>query len=818
MVLDITLMGIRLEQQVFLLLIIPLLFFGYRGYKKYTQKMLIISRIVVLALLIIAFAGPYTVTPHTVTDTEPNVIVVSDETASMDLFDNATATRIYDSIKEVTPTAMRTISGNTSGIGDSLVQFSQGGDNIVLVSDLNNNAGSDLIDAIYFLSSINSTVYAIDQKTRYDDVAVSIIGDKNVIVGSMNSFSIMVSQTADRATYRLDVLIDDVSVKSETITQDTPQILISRDHTFATPGTHTVKAMISNIAIDGSTDHYPDNNVFYKSIQVVDKPKILLVSGVSSPLSQTLAKSYNVGVSATPSNLPVYDAVILDNMAASSISPYVDGLSDYVSEGNGLIVVGGASAYEKGGYLNSVFETMLPVESKASVSTGEDVAVIIIIDISGSTSGTVDIEKRLALDVLGGLSTKDDIGVIAFNDQAHIVSPMTKGIYKSTLEDKISRLTHSGSTRMDTALIEAQTMFGGYPGAKNVIIISDGIVSGMGGRTLELADQMLADGTTVYTVGVGGLTAEMFMREVARRGGGIYYKLDEKDRLNIIFGDKADISSGGGGYNVVALNPNHFITQGLNLSAQLSGFNGVTQKTSAQLLVSTDTGNPIVTVSQYGLGRVVAFSTDNGNGWSLSLYGGNNANLLARMVNWAIGTPRQSGDVSISADDTWFGTPTMVYVEAKSKPSIKVDGVALELSRVGEAAYQAEVELDTVGTHDVSGYGVSVNYPLEFKDVGINKELFNVINSTGGGVYSEEEAKEFLFEDMKRKSTRIVNEPRNMKMPFLLAALIIFLGEVLMRRLMQMRNVRKGSIKDKDGQSGGLVDSQSGEDFEESQE
>src|SRR5665648_2677 len=312
-------LGIFFEQPIILLLSIPLLFFGYRAYQKYTDKMLIISRIVVLSLLVVALAGPFSVIPHVVTDSEPNVIVVSDETASMELFDNSTASRVYDSIKKVTPSTMRSISGNTSSIGDSLVQFSQGGDNIVLVSDLNNNAGSDLIDAIYFLSGINSTVYAIDQKSVHDDVGVNVIGNKNVIVGTKSPFSVMVTQTADSVTYRLDVTVDNDALKPQSITQKESQILVPFDYTFDSTGTHTITAVISSIDIDGSNDYYPENNVFYKSIQVVEKPKILLVSGVSSPLSQTLAKSYNVGVSATPANLAAYDTVILDNMPLESI-------------------------------------------------------------------------------------------------------------------------------------------------------------------------------------------------------------------------------------------------------------------------------------------------------------------------------------------------------------------------------------------------------------------------------------------------------------------------------------------------------------------
>src|SRR5665648_430140 len=523
-------LGIFFEQPIILLLSIPLLFFGYRAYQKYTDKMLIISRIVVLSLLVVALAGPFSVIPHVVTDSEPNVIVVSDETASMELFDNSTASRVYDSIKKATPSTMKTISGNTSSIGDSLVQFSQGGDNIVLVSDLNNNAGSDLIDAIYFLSGINSTVYAIDQKSVHDDVGVNIIGNKNVIVGSKNPFSVMVSQTAD-SVYRLDVTVDNDALKPQSITQKESQIQVPFDYTFDSTGTHTITAVISSIDINGSNDYYPENNVFYKSIQVVEKPKILLVSGVSSPLSQILKKSYNVDVLATPPNFAAYDTVILDNMPLESISPYVDGLSEYISNGNGLVVVGGASAYDRGRYLNSVFETMLPVESKASASSGDDVAVVIVIDISGSTSTTVDIEKRLAIDILKGLSANSEIGVIAFKQDVTIVSPMFRGVNRAPIIDKIEKLTFSSTTRMDNALIAAQNMLDGYPGSKNVIVISDGGTSAQG-ETLDHAKQMNEDGITIYSVGVTD-NYGTFMRKLADAGGGIYYKYTESDRLNI---------------------------------------------------------------------------------------------------------------------------------------------------------------------------------------------------------------------------------------------------------------------------------------------
>ena len=59
----------------------------------------------------------------------------------------------------------------------------------------------------------------------------------------------------------------------------------------------------------------------------------------------------------------------------------------------------------------------------------------------------------------------------------------------------------------------------------------------------------------------------------------------------------------------------------------------------------------------------------------------------------------------------------------------------------------------------------------------------HIIEEQNGTVHPYEEAKTLLLGDIKTNSVRIVNEPTSTKMPFIIAAIIIFLGEIILRRI-----------------------------------
>jgi hypothetical protein len=160
------------------------------------------------------------------------------------------------------------------------------------------------------------------------------------------------------------------------------------------------------------------------------------------------------------------------------------------------------------------------------------------------------------------------------------------------------------------------------------------------------------------------------------------------------------------------------------------------------------------------------------------------------MINWAIGDPRPKEGVVIQAEDIWGGTPGRVVVTSDTIPQVKLDGAEFDLSRTGPTTYESSISLDKEGFHDLSGYGIAVNYPLEYRDVGFNEELNTVIEANGGRVYSEDEVEGLLLLDIKEKAVRTVQEPKSEKEPFLLAALVLFLSEVIIRRLRDWRKER----------------------------
>ena len=801
-----------------LLLIIPVLVATAYLIKNGHRKGLLATRAVVLMLLIVSLASPYNLVVRTTFDETPSVTIIDDHTGSMKLFDNDTGQRLYDRLRSRTPADIHQITGNRSAIGDAITEFARGNDNILLVSDGNNNHGLDLADTIAFASTINTTVCAIRQEPEQNDLSVEIAGGKDVIVGSEQSFGIVVRQAGKDARYTLSVWIDGTKIDEETITQTGREKTTPISYTFGSTGSHTIKAEI----MPESEDLRSINNVFYKSVYAIPKPKILLVSDRDSPLSRTLSELYDTSRVSSAASLDQdqYLALVLDNIHVNDLdNEEISKLRTYLQDGGGLVVVGGDRAYDKGGYYDSQFETLLPTKSKGS-DRGKNVAVVIVIDTSGSTSGVwggdtetkgfiskiigkifgekesnikSDVEKALAINILRGINMNDHIGVVAFNTKATEVCPLTRGLYKSMIEDKIIRLKKGGCTYVTNGLNMSEEMLKDYVGGKNVIVISDG--RDMDKDTAkQIAERMCDAGITTFTVVVGDDPGGVsFMQSLAEAGGGICYRPTESERLNIIFGEKPEEpkDTTKGEFPITVLNPRHFISKDLKLSGSITGYNAVTPKTGAQTLVTTDAGKPIVTAWRFGMGHVVAFSTDDGAGWSGALYSGENALLISRMVNWAVGDPRRNDEIAISGDDVHLGDPAVINVRSDTIPSINLDGKKLELSQIDKDLYQTSIQTDSPGFLDISGYAIAVNYPEEFREVGLSEDFYDTIRTFGGGVYAEDEI-EPLLNNLRERSTRKVQEHEEKRMPFLLAAMIIFVGEVAVRRLREIKRMRKG--------------------------
>jgi hypothetical protein len=309
-------------------------------------------------------------------------------------------------------------------------------------------------------------------------------------------------------------------------------------------------------------------------------------------------------------------------------------------------------------------------------------------------------------------------------------------------------------------------------------------------------------------VRVNNNQGDYFLKVLADMAGGEFYQLDLDQRLDLKFGrESPDIPlEGAEAYAVVRLDEEHFITRFLNVTGGISGFNDVTQKVGGQRLVTTSMGKPIVTSWQFGLGRVVSFSTDNGKFWAGALFSGENARLMPSIINWVVGDPRTDGGIVVHSSDIFINTLGTITVYSDETPIMKLAGADIPLIQTEDRTYEGIVNPKSQGVFPlvVSAGGVTVddnvavNYPLEYRDIGNNQEFLEAIKRNNGGVYSVDQSKSLLFKDIKQNSIRTTIEKVSLKWLFLLAALLLFLGEVILRRargIIDIKMKRKGEIR-----------------------
>ncbi|MAF34508.1 hypothetical protein CMO91_01555 [Candidatus Woesearchaeota archaeon] len=777
----------NLEQPTLLLTIIPLLvvfFFLLRKQfvqvtedddtskrKKKVRWIMLFTRTLIALALLTAIASPFTTIEKTIQG-DPVVKILIDNSSSMgamEAFDLGFVEKMKTKVEvEVHSVA----SPEVSDIGDAVLANLGPFESILLVSDGNVNQGADLGDVALFAQQINSTVHAVKLNTLVEDVAVSIDGPDKTSADVDTEFRVHTTGPAlTKVTVDGSVVFEGQLDGSKAITRQFKE------------GYHRVVASIQK------NDHYLDNNVFYKTIKAVTPPKILFVTekGESSMLT-LLRQAYEVEVnSLVPFDLDPYYAVILNDVPAGSTDKYVPTLTDYLTEGNGVVVVGGKKSYDNGGYRNSLFEKLLPVHIGSPKRKEGDNNIVLLIDISGSTGSgfggnkAVDVEKALAINVIENeVSSDTKVGVVAFNTQAFTISDIDYlGNRQATLEDRIARLKDGGGTLIGVGMIKSLQMLETVQGSKNIILISDGRTQGEN-VALESIKLAANSGVRVYTVGVGGMTREHVMVQYADMTGGIYFRADDSNRLKLLFGKAEPDSSSQ--KQVIVLNQDHDLTRGMdNLTAKITGYNQIAPKTTGQLLISTSDGLPVLVVGRVGLGRVAAVGTDDGSAWGGELLGTANNIFHTRTIDWAIGEPDRKDKELVMIADTRVRSSTPIIVRSSKQP--KMDGKSFV--RADRNTYTSTITPDKIGFQEILGATFAVNYPSEYDRIGQGEALAFITKSTDGQVFAQDDV-EGIVEAAKARAKRTLATRDYVRWPFILAAIIVFLLEIFIRRYLRV--------------------------------
>ncbi len=785
--------GILFGQITYLYLLIPLLIFLYillrkryvneeqRLYKKKGKKRIIfLIRVLFFAALLLALCNPY-IEKKEEQGNITKIKVLIDESYSTRLYDIASVENTLENIKKegISVDIEKLNLEDYSSLGNAILNNLEPEQNILLVSDGQNNFGSSLEDISLFAGSLNSRIFGIELEPKKRDAAILIEGPSKVVSEVENTFTISLKEVDNILEKSIKVFIDEILVFEGEYKK---QIEVKRSFSS---GNHVIKAVLETDELD----FFPENNVFYKTVSVYKKLKILLISENGSPIENLYSPFYNLDIRSTlPNNLNEYYAIILNNVNAAKLSnDNINRLEEFVSDGNGLFVIGGKDSFDWGDYNTSLITSILPVSVGMANKKKDITNIVILMDTGASGADTIvegityfDVQKTIAADIVRSISPTNKVGMIEANYNLNTLTGLSElGPKRSQLITDISLLKPTGFSELRFAYQKAHEMLKITKGSKNIVIITDGkLIPVDQSLTLNFVQKAYFDGIKTFIIGVGESADENFLMSVKELGGGEYFRTDEKNKIIIYFGDPSQTNLDD--LNIFVYDSNHFITKELKELGSIYGFNSVYPKANARLLLTTNTGDPVLTIWNYGLGRVAALSTDDGSTWVPDLLEIESSKALIKTLNWLIEDPERKNSLIIELPELRLGENSIITVKSDFPPTSE----KLSFYEISKGIFKASYYPNTTGIINLL-VPMAVNYKKEYLNIGINEDFERILKISGGELLENDAA---IIAD-KLKSVAKVDTIKRIDISwlFIMIACIIYLIELFIRRIFEMK-------------------------------
>lgn len=402
------------------------------------------------------------------------------------------------------------------------------------------------------------------------------------------------------------------------------------------PGRHELQFSLQ----PSGDDRFEENNEWLSVIEVIGREQVLYVEGVTrsrSYLARALDRRRNADVefdldvrSATgmPYSLEEmrnYEAIIISDVAARFVSRRaMENLRTYVRDhGGGLILAGGEDAFGPGGYRGTTIEAISPLRFTMERERNlPSLAMMLVIDRSGSMSGTkIEMARAAAAASIEMLGPQDYVGVIAFDDVPQTAIRLQSAASRARLIDEVNRISPAGGTAIFPALEEAFLQLAAQPARiKHVILLSDGQASWEG--IAELVEAMRASSISVSSVAVGNGADRALLEMVAELGDGRFYGTqDPRDVPQIFIRETAEVARTSFVEEPIraTVTRNHPMLRGVPISnaPYLLGYVSTRARQQADVLLSSERGDPLLATWRQGAGRVTVFTSDVKNRWSV---------------------------------------------------------------------------------------------------------------------------------------------------------------------------------------------------------
>ncbi len=558
------------------------------------------------------------------------------------------------------------------------------------------------------------------------------------------------------------------------------------------------------VTLDAPDDTIPENNRGEGFVWVLGKPTVLYVAdnpALTGFLQRTL-RSENIDIEyappeampTSPAALQRFDSVFLSNVPASALSnSQMVALQVACRDfGMGFGLVGGDTSFGAGGYRGTPIEETLPVSMDVKKQKRlPSVAVALVIeDLEIPT--TINMSKEAAKATMDLLEPIDQVGVLdcngfgGFGGDPTAASaggtwriPMQHVTDREALKSAMQNLEGMGDpTAYDPFLLEAARVLNNTDAKiKHIVFLGDGDAIYEQNQAAMMANikQINDAGITLSTIATGAdKRGVQFMAAVAKIGHGEAYVADRpQDLPRLLLKDQETISQ-----PPIIEEPFHpapidgdEILKGIDWSGAppLLGYDIANLKPTASLALINPNANrndPIFAGWRYGLGRSVAFMSDDRAHWAVQWLGWPGyAKFWAQAVRWTLRPFAPSeyatqvtlegtrGHVTVDAIDDQGRFVNRLQVRALVAPptlnGIKAPQPTEEpLRQTGPGHYEGWFDAPQIGTYLVNvlqknldgkgadrstPIGLSTAYSPEYKDTQSNRYLMTQLARAGSG-------------------------------------------------------------------------------------
>jgi uncharacterized membrane protein/secreted protein with Ig-like and vWFA domain len=444
-----------------------------------------------------------------------------------------------------------------------------------------------------------------------------------------------------------------------------------------------------------ANDQYYQNNRLAAFTEVVGPPRILLVSGVPGgedgsapdeavPLVEAL-RSVGLAVERItapelPGSLPQlnnFTTIVLVNVNARDLHPRtMEALQSYVRDlGGGLVAVGGPQSYGMGGYFRTPLEATLPLEMQIKDQDRfPSVSIAIVIDRSGSMSiqegglTKIQLANEAAVRVVELLNDFDEITVLPVDTiPSNVVGPVIASDKESIIGAIRQIGAGGGGINVRTGLeAAADAIAQSSNQVKHIIVLADGADSNEQEGVPQLIEGLVEEGVTITMVAIGDGKDVPWLQRMAELGQGRFHLTLEAANLPQIF--TQETTSIQRSYLVeerffpTLAGPSPILS-GIRQTPPLYGYVGASPKATAQVILETHLGDPLLAAWQYGLGRSVAWTSDATGRWAIDWLNWNGfPTFWAQAVRWTI---RQGADSNVEALVTLQNDEALLTVDVR---------------------------------------------------------------------------------------------------------------------------------------------------------